>query len=67
MSRQVERTTWEKASAMPGMLAWPNEKSYAVTKKWLERATTTQTSEGNLSYSEFANPSTGNASICFNL
>ncbi len=24
MTRQVERTTWEKASAMSGMLAWQN-------------------------------------------
>lgn len=52
MTRQVERTTWEKASAMSGMLAWQNEKAHAVTKRWLERAVATQNSEGNLNYSD---------------
>jgi unsaturated rhamnogalacturonyl hydrolase len=52
MTRQVERTTWEKASAMSGMLAWQNDNAHAVTKRWLERAIATQTSEGNLNYSD---------------
>jgi unsaturated rhamnogalacturonyl hydrolase len=52
MSRQVERTTWEKASAMSGMLAWQNDKAQAVVKRWLERAIATQTTDGFLNYSD---------------
>lgn len=52
MTRQVERTTWEKASAMSGMLAWQNEKAHAVCKRWLERAIVTQTTDGFLNYSD---------------
>lgn len=52
MTRQVERTTWEKASALSGMMAWNDDAAVAVSEKWLRRAVATQTTGGNLNYSD---------------
>lgn len=52
MTRQLERTSWEKASAISGMLAWKNENAHAVCKRWMDRAIAMQTTAGYLHYGD---------------
>ena len=61
VSMSLERVTWQKASAISGVLAWEDEASIAVVRRWIDRAVEMQTSEGLLNYSDVEHYGAGHA------